>query len=160
MSRVYLTQHFSLEEFTASEKATRRGIDNRLPDELVNEARMTCQMLERIRDYLKHLSGREIPIWLTSGYRCLELNRAVGSSDDSHHVLAGCADWRAPAFGSPTRICQALVSQVDRLGIGQLINEFPDRNGWVHTSRLPVSKVVNRVITITGRGTSPGILEG
>lgn len=153
----YLTQHFSLEEFTGSETATRLGIDNSLPPELLSAARETAQQLERIRDYLKHLSGREIPVIVTSAYRCTALNRELKSDDTSHHPLMGAVDWRAPAFGSPTQICMALASQVSLMGIGQLINEYPDRNGWVHTSRLPVDKAVNRIITITRQGTFPGI---
>jgi zinc D-Ala-D-Ala carboxypeptidase len=153
----YLTQHFSIEEFTASAEATRRGIDNSLPENLRDAARETAQLLERVRDYLRHLCGREVPIVVTSGYRCLLLNRALGSDDTSHHVLAAAADFRAPAVGSPTEICKALASQVSLLGIGQLINEYPDRNGWVHISTRPVDKAVNRVITITGGGTVSGI---
>lgn len=156
----FLTQHFSLEEFTASELATRRGIDNSLPEHLIEEARKTAQMFERVRDYLKHLSGREIPVYLLSGYRCLLLNRALGSDDSSHHVLAAAGDLRAPAFGTPTEICRALVSQVSVLGIGQLINEYPDGNGWVHLSRLSVPNPINRVITITHSGTVAGIQGG
>ena len=155
----YLSQHFSVEEFTASETATRMGIDNDLPVELLDAARETARLHERIRDYLKHLVGREIPILTTSGYRCLALNRAVGSGDSSDHLIAAAMDWRAPSFGTPTEICKALASQVSVLGIGQLINEFPDRNGWVHTSTKATAKVVNRVITITQRGTFAGVLE-
>lgn len=154
----YLTQHFSLEEFTASEKATRKSIDNSLPPELLSAARETALMLERIRDYLRHLSGREVVMLVTSGYRCLALNREIGSGDTSHHVLAAAADFRAPAFGTPTQICMALASQVSLLGIGQLINEYPDANGWVHVSRLPVDKVVNRIITIKRSGTVAGVV--
>ena len=154
---VYLSQHFSLAEFIASETATRRAIDNSLPVDLEPAAHETARMLERIRDYLKHLSGRDIPMQITSGYRCLALNRAIGSSDTSDHVLACAADFRAPAFGTPTRIAEALASQVSLLGIGQLINEYPDRSGWVHVSTRPTVKAVNRIITITGAGTTPGI---
>lgn len=156
---IYLTQHFSVEEFTASAEATRLGIDNTLPTELAQAARETAQLLERIRDYLKHLSGREIPMLVTSGYRCLALNRELRSSDTSDHVRAAAADWRAPAFGNPTKLCEALASQVSVLGIGQLINEYPDGNGWVHVSTRPVDKAINRVITITRRGTFPGVLS-
>jgi len=153
----FLTQHFSVSEFIASETATRRGIDNRLPADLETAAHETARMLEGIRDYLKHLSGREVPIQITSGYRCLELNRAIGSSDTSDHVRACAADFRAPAFGTPTRIAEALASQVGLLHIGQLINEYPDRAGWVHVSTRPTSKAANRIITITAAGTAAGI---
>jgi zinc D-Ala-D-Ala carboxypeptidase len=153
----FLTQHFSADEFTASSTATRRDIDNRLPPELESAALETARMLERIRDHLKHLSGRDIQVQITSGYRCLELNRAIGSADSSDHVKAMAADIRAPSFGTPTRVAEALASQVSMLGIGQLINEYPDKNGWVHVSTNPTAKAVNRIITITSAGTVAGI---
>lgn len=155
-----LSDNFTLHEFCRSETAVRRGIPNNLPVDLLSNAKATAQMLQRIRTYLSKLAGREIPMRITSGYRCITLNRSLGSSDTSDHVQALAADWEAPAFGSPTDICEALAPMVGALQIGQLINEYPDRDGWVHTSvRLP-NKLINRVITITARGTSVGILRG
>lgn len=154
-----LSDHFTVEEFVESETATRFGIDNDLPLELLAAARETAQKLERIRALLSRLAGRDIPITVTSGYRCLALNRKLSSSDASDHVRAAAADWRAPLFGTPTEICRALAPHTSVLGIGQLINEYPDRRGWVHTSREVPARAVNRIITITGRGTFPGIRE-
>lgn len=153
----YLTQHFSVAEFTASETATRNGIDNSLPPELEPAAIETARMLERIRDHLKHLSSREVPIQVTSGYRCLELNRAIGSKDTSDHIQACAADFLAPSFGGVVKVAEALASQVGFLGIGQLILEYPDANGWVHVSTKPVDRAVNRIITISKRGVLAGI---
>jgi zinc D-Ala-D-Ala carboxypeptidase len=153
-----LSEHFTVAEFTASQEAVRRGIDNDLPVHLIVNARKTAELLERIRAHLSQLAGREIRMPLSSGYRCLALNRAIGSSDTSDHVNADAADWSAPDFGSPKVICEVLAPLVGQLGIGQLINEYPDRRGWVHTStRLP-AKMINRIITITGRGTFPGVV--
>jgi zinc D-Ala-D-Ala carboxypeptidase len=157
---VNLSEHFTLAEFCRSDMAVRRNIPNNLPADLLNAAKATAAMMEGIRAHLCKLAGREIRINVSSGYRCIQLNRTIGSSDRSDHVQAAAMDWEAPGFGTPTAICQALAPLVGILGIGQLINEYPDRDGWVHTStRLP-AKAVNRVITITGRGTSVGILEG
>lgn len=155
-----LSDHFSMAEFCRSETAVRRNIQNNLPADLLHAAKASAEMMEAIRAHLCKLAGRDIPINPSSGYRCITLNRAIGSSDGSDHVLAAAWDWEAPAFGTPTVICKALAPMVDVLGIGQLINEYPDRNGWVHTSTRMPAKLVNRVITITGRGTSVGILEG
>ena len=153
-----LSPHFSLAEFTRSEKATRSGISNVLPAELLMAAASTAVMLEKIRQFLGELAGHEIPITVTSGYRCIALNRALGSSDSSDHVRAAAVDWLAPAFGTPTEICTALAPVASLLGIGQLINEYPDRASWVHTSTREPDRSINRIITITGRGTHVGIL--
>jgi len=155
-----LSPHFTLAEFCRSETAVRRGISNNLPADLLHNAKGTAAMLEGIRAHLSKLAGRDVSMHISSGYRCIALNRAIGSGDGSDHVQALAADWEAPAFGSPTDICEALAPMVGQLRIGQLINEYPDRDGWVHTStRMPV-KAINRIITITGRGVSVGVLKG
>lgn len=155
-----LSPHFTLAEFCRSETAVRRNIPNNLPADLLHNAKATAAMLEKIRAHLSQQAGKDIPMHLTSGYRGIALNRKLGSSDTSAHVLAQAADWEAPAFGSPTEICEALAPMVGVLGIGQLINEYPDRDGWVHTSTAMPAKLINRIITITGRGTSVGVLKG
>jgi len=156
---VMLAPAFSLAEFERSSTATRLQIDNRVPLELLPNARETCALLQRIRDHLSAHFKRDCPLILSSGYRCLLLNRAVGSKDDSDHIRARAADWRVlRAFGSPTDICRLLAPRVDELQIGQLIDEYPDTgDGWVHTSTHVPAKAFNRVITITHAGTHAGI---
>ena len=152
----FAVPHFTLAEFTRSDVAARRGIDNTLPEPLVPAAMATLEMLERIRAYLSKLAGHEVPLLLSSGYRSPALNLAVGSSSTSDHPKAAAADWTAPGFGTPLQICQALAPQVGVLGIGQLIHEFGQ---WVHCSTLMPAKAANRIITITRAGTRVGIQE-
>lgn len=143
-----LSEHFSLQEFTASDTAERRGLNNALPTELIGAARVTAEMMEKIR---AHLGG--VPIHITSGYRCPELNRAVGSSGTSDHLKAAACDFKAPAFGTPLDICKALVPHMSVLGIGQIIYEFT----WVHVSTRMPEKAVNRILTVNGKDYVPGI---
>lgn len=154
-----LSANFTLAEFTRSQTAARNGWDNSVPAALMDHARATAEMLERIRSYLSERAGRTVPIQITSGYRSLPVNRAVGSRDTSDHVQAMAADILAPSFGTPLQICQALAPVIDTLGIGQLINEFPP-TGWVHVSIYQPAREVNRIITINRRGTFAGIVEG
>lgn len=151
-----LTIHFSEDEFTASETAARRGIENSLPGGLRPTAVLTCEMMERIRSELSRLAGRDIPISVTSGYRSPKLNRAIGSSDTSDHPRAMAVDFKAPSFGTPYEIASALAPKVSELGIGQLIHEF---GSWVHVSTRRPAKDVNRIITVSARGTQVGILR-
>lgn len=150
------TPHFTLREFERSQTATRLGIDNRVPLALAANAQATLQMMERIRAYLSKLAGRDVPISLSSGYRCAAVNAAAGGGPGSDHLSALAADWDAPAFGSPYEICRALAPQVSALGIGQLIHEFGE---WVHTGTRSPVRPINRIITISHAGTVPGILE-
>ena len=155
---IQLTSHFSNAEFTASKTAAAKGIDNSLPDNLQGNAINTLNMMETIRQYLSNTAGKDIPIFIQSGYRSPALNAAIGGAKNSDHMQAMAVDWIAPEFGTPMEIAQELAPYIDDLGIGQLINEFPGAKGWVHTSTKKPSVAVNRVITITAQGTVPGIV--
>lgn len=151
-----LTPHFSLEEFTRSDTALRLGIDNRLPPQLIRAAQETAHMMERIRAYLCDRAGCDIPIVVTSGYRCAALNHAVGSKTSSDHVRMLAVDFKAPDFGSAYAVAESLRPAVHGLQIGQLINEF---GSWVHVSTRITDLTINRIITITSQGTQPGIVK-
>lgn len=118
-----LTQHFSLEEFTHSQTASRLGIDNDLPIALKAAAIRTCQGLEQVRIVLNANAIR-----ISSGYRCKALNDAVGSKDSSQHMRAEAVDFTSP-FATPRRIVETIIdSDID---YDQIILEF---DSWVHIS--------------------------
>lgn len=144
-----LSQHFTMAEFTASDTAARKGIDNSLPAALLSNALEAAEMMEKIRSVL---GGK--PIIITSGYRSAVLNAAIGSSNASDHPKACAVDFKCPEFGAPYEVAKHLSTKIDSLGIGQLIAEF---GSWVHVSTQQPSKVINRIITISARGTEAGI---
>jgi zinc D-Ala-D-Ala carboxypeptidase len=154
---VWLSEHFSVAEFEASESAARAGLDNRLPRELLAGARATAAMLERVRAALAAAAGRECPVVITSGYRSPALNLAIGGVPHSDHTRARAADVLVPRFGPPAAVARALAPHLDALGIGQLALEFPSRGGWVHLSTRTPALAINRLITIDRRGTVPGL---
>ena len=156
---IEMTPHFSLAEFTASNTAARKGINNQLPDALQGNAMDTLAMLESIRSYLSATAGHDVPVIISSGYRSDDLNAAIGGAKNSDHLQAMAVDWTAPSFGTPVEIVKVLAPVVDDLGIGQLINEFPGVGGWVHTSTKRPILAQNRIITITAKGTISGIVE-
>jgi len=120
-----ITQHFTLEEFTTSDTATRLQIDNVPGVDVLKNLVHTAEGLEKVRAFLGY------PLKITSGYRSLELNRHVGSKDNSQHVKGEAADFMCPQFGSPKQIVSALVKS--DLVFDQLIQEFAPQ-GWVHIS--------------------------
>lgn len=123
-----LTTHFTLEEFYKSETAVRRGIINKPgPQPTVNLMRV-AEGMEKVRALL----GK--PISISSGYRCLALNRAIGSRDDSAHVQGFAADFSCWNFGSPETIVHA-IEQSD-IKFDQLIME----GNWVHISFAPTMR--------------------
>lgn len=153
---INLSPHFTLDEFCASDTAQRLGIDNDLPLELVEAAKNTAIMLESIRLHLSSIKGHPVAINVTSGYRCPELNRRIGSSPGSDHVRMAAIDFKAPAFGTPLEVCQALVPSFGELRLGALIYEY---KSWIHVSTRPTDKLINRIITINKDGTHAGIIE-
>ena len=147
-----LSQHFDLSELTSSRKAAQLGIDNTPPAELIPRLVLLADMLERIRSTLN------TPIIITSGYRCSQLNSAIGSRTTSDHPQGHAADFIAPDFGTPTEIARLLAPLVQVLGIGQIILEGINGKQWVHVSTHVPEKPINRVITVTDAGTVSGIV--
>ena len=147
-----LSPHFTLAELTASNKAAQLGIDNTPPPELIPRLVMLAEMLERIR------SAVNVPIIVTSGYRCQRLNQAVGGVTSSDHTQGHAADIVAPRFGSATEVARLIAPLVSVLGVGQLILEGVKGKQWVHVSTHSPEKAINRVLTVTDAGVSPGIV--
>lgn len=120
----YLSSHFTLEEMTDSQTAARQGIDNTPGPETVDTLRATAYALEAVRKELG-----EHPILISSGYRSPALNKAVGGSQGSQHLLGQAVDFTCPNFGTPRMIVKRLKESA--IQYDQLILEF-DR--WVHVS--------------------------
>lgn len=148
-----LSQHFTLAELTRSSVAQARGIDNTPPPELLPRLVRTAEMLERIRATVG------VPVIVTSGYRCPELNKAVGIRSTSDHTQGHAADIVAPGFGTPAEVARLLAPLVSVLGIGQLILERVGGKSWVHVSTHEPERAINRIITVTDAGTLPGIVS-
>ncbi len=149
-----LSPHFTLAEFTRSDTALRLDIDNSLPPQLTNKALEMAHLMERIRAYLSDLAGKQVPVVITSGYRCPALNTAIGGAGQSDHQRMMAVDFRAPMFGTPQQICRALAPAVNSLQIGQLILEY---GSWVHVSLAVPNKPQNRILTRTASGYTLGV---
>jgi hypothetical protein len=136
-----LTTHFTLSELLVSGEAARRGIDNTPTPEALAALKLTALGLETVR---MRLGGA--PILISSGYRCLALNRAIGSKDTSQHITGQAADFICPRFGTPREVVAALRDS--GVAFDQLILEF-DR--WVHISFA--DKPRHMVLEIDDKGT-------
>ena len=122
-----LTDHFSLEELTRSTTAERLGIDNTpRVDGVRSHLVVLAEGLERVREIL---GGS--PVRVSSGYRCEELNRAVGGARGSAHLSGFAADFTCDSFGTPLEVVKRL-ERSDRV-FDQLIQE----GTWVHVSFAP-----------------------
>lgn len=85
-----LTRNFSLDEFLESETAERLGVPMEPgTEEIIALTALCCCLLQPVRDAIDR------PMRITSGWRPKSVNRAVGGSDTSQHVLAEAADCYA-----------------------------------------------------------------
>jgi hypothetical protein len=117
-----LSHNFSLEEFTFSNTAIRKGIDN-TPDEkhIANLQALCVHILQPLRDKL----GKEVRI--NSGYRCKELNRVIGGARNSQHIEGKAADIQI----IDTNVEELFQFIKRHFEYDQLIQEF---DSWVHVS--------------------------
>lgn len=118
-----LGEFFTLKEMTRSTTAAQRGIPNE-PDE--KQLRALELLVVNILDPLRRHAGR--PVIVTSGLRVPALNRAVGGSATSQHVLGEAADIKIPGM-AVADVCA--VIRTLNLPFDQLIDEF---GSWVHVS--------------------------
>ena len=117
-----LTEHFSMSELTHSDTAERFGIDNNPTVEIAENLTWLAENLEKVRELLA------LPMRISSGYRCKELNAQIGGASNSAHMSGLAADFTCPEFGTPNTICHYLLRNSDRLQWDQLIQE----GSWVH----------------------------
>ena len=131
-----LSKNFTLAELTKSNTALRLGIDNTPNKEGIYKLRiLATTLLQPLRNYVG-------PIRVTSGFRSVALNSAIGGSNKSQHTKCEAVDLQHITRGKSEnlKIFNALIS----LGLeyDQCILEFggatetedskcPD---WIHIS--------------------------
>lgn len=119
-----LSDHFSLEELTFSEKALRLGLTNVPSDwDVANMTRLAEVLLEPSRSLL------DVPLYILSGYRCPVLNHDIGGAVDSAHTYGCAADIRP--IGFPIRDAFDAL-RLSQLPYDQIIFEC---EAWIHLAQ-------------------------
>jgi len=121
-----LSNSFNLIEFTSSETASRRGIDNTPSIAVIENLRLLCEnVLQPLRDKY----GKSINI--TSGYRSPKLNKAIGGSSTSSHCFGQAADIQVDKKDY-LKVWEILKT----LPFDQIIWEFGTESApdWIHVS--------------------------
>ena len=108
---------FTYSELLISNIATRRGIANRATKD--EEERLRA-LVENTLDPLREAYGK--PITVTSGFRCEQLNRAVGGAKNSQHMRGEAADITAG------------TAEQNRLLVKMLVDNQIPFDQWVHPS--------------------------
>jgi uncharacterized protein YcbK (DUF882 family) len=122
-------KYFELDELLASDVAKKKKIDNTPTFEVVANLE---ELVENILDPLRAAYG--MPIKVTSGYRCAELNKAVGGVVGSVHQLGHAADLQVG--GSFSKFKTFVVEWLKKSGVrfDQCLLERNTKTGaqWIH----------------------------
>jgi hypothetical protein len=115
-----LTEHFSLEELTAT---SHREFDNTPNESEIANLQRLAQFLEQVKTAL---GGK--PVMINSAFRSKLVNDAVGSKDTSQHRVGCAADIRVPGM-TPNEVVKTIMAS--SLNYDQIIREF---DSWTHIS--------------------------
>lgn len=144
-----LSEHFNLKEFTKSETAIRKRIDNTPNAQHASNLQKVC---EKILEPVRRHFGK--PVRINSGYRGPALNSAVGGSSKSQHCNGEAIDFEIDGLPNPE-----LAKWVsENCEFDQIILEFYDpkegpNSGWVHASYSAGKnrKQILTAVTVNGK---------
>jgi D-alanyl-D-alanine dipeptidase len=125
-----LSENLSVAEFSKSDTAKRKGIDNTPKGVHLEAAKELAQhVFQPIREHFA------TPIFLSSGYRSDALNKAVGGSATSQHSKGEAIDIDMDGHKGPTNT-EVFNYIRENLNFDQLIWEFGTKTSpdWVHVS--------------------------
>lgn len=125
-----LSKNLTLREAIKSNTATRLGIDNTPEDWEIHNLRAVAEnVFQPVRDHFG------VPIAVSSGYRSKKLNKAIGGSKYSQHMIGEALDLDADVYGKVTNA--EIFNYIKKnLDWDQMIWEFGDDEepNWVHVS--------------------------
>lgn len=124
-------KYFTIKELVKSSTAEAKGIDNTPTQEV--ERNLTA-LVDNVLDPLREIYGK--PITVNSGYRCPELNKAVGGSATSDHVKGFAADITCSNKKENAILLDIIKNTFifDQLIWEKGNDQYPD---WVHVSFNP-----------------------
>ena len=124
-----MSKYFTLQEMLRSETALRKKIDNSPSFEIVRNLERLAEFLDQLREAWG--SG----IRVSSGYRCPQLNLAVGGVTNSAHQYGNAVDM-VPVNGKQAEFEAFLKKWLKGRKFDQCIWETSKSSGgrWVHFS--------------------------
>jgi uncharacterized protein YcbK (DUF882 family) len=127
MAEDRISRNFRFSEFTKSDVASRYHITNAITSWEIrdNIVALVENVLQPLRD------AWEKPLFINSGYRCLELNKKVGGVPTSQHVLGQAADVGCSDPLALARLAKKMRLPFDQMGVYPTFVHFSysdDRN--------------------------------
>jgi zinc D-Ala-D-Ala carboxypeptidase len=126
-----ISKYLTLAEAIKSPLATRHGIKN-VPgmEQLEKMKTVALKVFDPVRDHF------DVPIGVSSFFRCTELNKVAGGAAGSQHTRGEAIDIDADIYKGITNK-QVFDYIRQHMEFDQLIAEFPNAKGepsWVHVS--------------------------
>lgn len=146
--RGLLSLHLSVPEFLAT--SHRDLFDEQLamwsgtPALRPEGERFAADVFEPVRTLLA------VPLHVTSGYRCVRLNSAVGGRPTSRHVLALAAD--VVPIGLDLHAAMRIIAGAMKAGHLPAIDEAIIEMGWIHLQAAPLESAPRQLALITTDG--------
>lgn len=126
-----LSEHFTLRELTK----TSVGLPNVPTEDEVKNLRRVCGWLEMLRDEWNRRYGEgDEPIVISSGFRSVAVNRAVGGVPTSNHTTGCAVDIRVSGMEQLLRYAVILldISDESREDFDELLLERRGSVVWLH----------------------------
>lgn len=121
-----LTPHFTIEELAGTSVEKYKKLNLLKAQEQMGKMYMLAGFAERVREIV----GK--PLIITSGYRCPELNKAIGGAITSQHIFCEAIDFVVKGL-RPEDIFNRIVTS--DLKYNQIIIERNTKGSqWVHIS--------------------------
>lgn len=122
-------KYFTIKELCKSKTAESLGIDN-TPNE--DHIANMIKLIENLLDPIREMWGNKI--YVNSGYRCKELNGAVGGVETSHHLGGFACDLSVRSVSGNKKLFDMILNS--DLKWTQLISEKTTNKGckWIHIS--------------------------
>ena len=121
-------KYFTIAEMMRSETADRLGISNRIPKDLLPNVE---NLISQVLDPLREAYGK--PVHVNSGYRCEELNKAMGGVANSFH-LDGCAADLDTRLGKSEnqKLFEYIKEHLPYTELG-----WEGNGAWIHVALVP-----------------------
>lgn len=131
-----ISENFSFSEFEKSDTAKKRGIIN-----VISTAKVRDSIVELVNTVLQPLrTAVGVPMPVNSGYRCPELNAAVGGVPTSQHMKGEAADIATSAPVLLARKAVELGLPFDQIGLYPTFVHFSHKLGGPQRGQIFYSK--------------------
>ena len=138
-------KYFTIKEMEHSAIAEAKGITNKIPPKFIkNYVELIDKVLDPIRAQYTN------PIYVNSGYRCKELNEAVGGVKTSQHTCinnSAAVDITTNKGREANKVLFYLIKDMierKQIVVDQLINE--NNYSWIHIGLKIDDKNRNQII--------------